>query len=263
VFGARLSSRILLDGRNPARGAFRARTAAGAPKAPMPSSPPSAPSRHAPLFQSAQFATSVAESAELNRAELLLRPELAFVGRSNAGKSSAINALTQQKQLAFASKTPGRTQLLNFFGLSRRGAGGERELAAYLVDLPGYGFAKVDDATRERWDLLVGDYLATRRMLAGVVLVMDARRPLQLADEDLLGWLQRRERPELLRLHLLLSKADQLSTTQKREALAIAEARAELLPMPTSVQLFSAPKREGLAELQDALGQVLDETAVS
>jgi GTP-binding protein len=221
-------------------------------------------SDYAALFQSAAFATSVAESAELNRADLLLLPELAFVGRSNAGKSSAINALTQQRQLAFASKTPGRTQLLNFFTLSRRSDGarqGGRDAGrfpcAYLVDLPGYGFARVDDATRERWDLLVGGYLATRRMLAGVVLVMDARRPLQTADEDLVGWLLRRERPESLRLHLLLSKADQLNTVQRRQAQALAEARAEALPFPTSVQLFSALKREGVAELQDALGQVL------
>jgi GTP-binding protein len=222
----------------------------------------SAASRYAALFQSAQFALSVAEAAELNHAALSLLPELAFVGRSNAGKSSAINALTQQKQLAFASKTPGRTQLLNFFRLTRRTATGEREPCGYLVDLPGYGFAKVDDATRTRWDQLVGGYLATRRMLAGVVLVMDARRPLQTADEALLGWLQQRERPEALRLHLLLSKADQLSTTAKRAALAVAESRAETLPMPTSVQLFSALTRDGLADLQDAAGQMLDLAAV-
>ena len=227
------------------------------------SATPSAASGYAPLFQSAQFALSVAEAAELNRAALTLVPELAFVGRSNAGKSSAINALTQQKQLAFASKTPGRTQLLNFFGLSRRNAAGARVPCGYLVDLPGYGFAKVDDATRTRWDQLVGGYLATRRMLAGVVLVMDARRPLQAADEALLGWLQQRAQPEALRLHLLLSKADQLSTTDKRAALAQAEARAETLPMPTSVQLFSALTRDGLADLQDAAGQMLDQAVVA
>ncbi len=227
------------------------------------SATPSAASGYAPLFQSAQFALSVAEAAELNRAALALLPELAFVGRSNAGKSSAINALTQQKQLAFASKTPGRTQLLNFFGLSWRNAAGARVPCGYLVDLPGYGFAKVDDATRTRWDQLVGGYLATRRMLAGVVLVMDARRPLQAADEALLGWLQQRAQPEALRLHLLLSKADQLSTTGKRAALAQAEARAETLPMPTSVQLFSALTRDGLADLQDAAGQMLDQAVVA
>jgi len=139
------------------------------------------------LFHSARFATSVAESVQLNAAELAMLPEVAFVGRSNAGKSSAINTLTQQRQLAFASKTPGRTQLLNFFALSRRLATGRSEAVAYLVDLPDYGFAKVDDATRIRWDQLVGGYLQSRRMLVGVVLVMDARRPLLGADEELIG----------------------------------------------------------------------------
>lgn len=220
-------------------------------------------SHAAGLFHSARFATSVAEAEQLNAAELAMLPEVAFVGRSNAGKSSAINVLTQQRQLAFASKTPGRTQLLNFFTLTRRGAEGRSEPVGYLVDLPGYGFAKVDDVTRTRWDQLVGGYLATRRMLAGVVLVMDARRPLQAADEALLGWLQQRAQPEALRLHLLLSKADQLSTIGKRAALAQAEARAETLPMPTSVQLFSALTRDGLADLQDAAGQMLDQATVS
>jgi len=173
------------------------------------------------LFHSARFATSVAESVQLNAAELAMLPEVAFVGRSNAGKSSAINTLTQQRQLAFASKTPGRTQLLNFFALSRRLATGRSEAVAYLVDLPGYGFAKVDDATRIRWDQLVGGYLQSRRMLVGVVLVMDARRPLLGAD------------------------------------LRQAEARADTLPMPTSVQIFSSLKKLGVAELQDAVASML------
>lgn len=209
------------------------------------------------LFHSARFATSVAEPEQLNQADLLLLPEVAFVGRSNAGKSSAINALTQQRQLAFASKTPGRTQLLNFFGLSRRDEQGQAATRAYLVDLPGYGFAKVDDATRNRWDTLVGGYLQSRRMLAGVVLVMDARRPLMPADDELLRWLMLRDEPARMRLHMLLSKADQLGTAEKRRAQAAAEEHAASLPMPTSVQLFSALKRDGLDELQDTLGQLL------
>jgi GTP-binding protein len=212
---------------------------------------------YAGLFHSARFATSVAEPEQLNNADLALLPEVAFVGRSNAGKSSAINALTQQRQLAFASKTPGRTQLLNFFALTRKDDGGHAVIRAYLVDLPGYGFAKVDDATRSRWDTLVGGYLQARRMLSGVVLVMDARRPLMPADHELLHWLMRRDEPAKIRLHLLLSKADQLSTTEKRRAKAAAEAHAERLPMPTSVQLFSALKRDGVDELQDTLGQLL------
>jgi len=210
---------------------------------------------YAGLFHSARFVTSVAEPEQLNDAAVELLPEVAFVGRSNAGKSTAINALTQQRQLAFASKTPGRTQLLNFFGL--KDETGHSVTRAYLVDLPGYGFAKVDDETRSRWDTLVGGYLQSRRMLRGVVLVMDARRPLMAPDLALIEWLLRRDDPAKLRLHMLLSKADQLSTTEKRRALAQAEAHAETLPMPTSVQLYSAPKREGIEELQDTLGQLL------
>jgi len=211
----------------------------------------------ASLFHSARFATSVAELDQINAADLDLLPELAFVGRSNAGKSSAINALTQQRQLAFASKTPGRTQLLNFFVLSRKDAGGRSVRRAYLVDLPGYGFARVDAATRARWDGLVGGYLQSRRMLAGVVLVMDARRPLLNPDQALLQWLARRAEPQRIRLHMLLSKADQLGTAERRRAQAAAEAQAQRLPMPTSVQLYSARTREGLDELQQTLGQML------
>ncbi len=212
---------------------------------------------YAGLFHSARFVTSVAEPEQLNDAAVELLPEIAFVGRSNAGKSTAINTLTQQRQLAFASKTPGRTQMLNFFGLSSKAADGRSVTRAYLVDLPGYGFAKVDDATRSRWDTLVGGYLQSRRMLSGVVLVMDARRPLMPADHELLQWLRQRDDPAKLRLHLLLSKADQLGTMEKRRALALVEAFADELPMLTSVQLYSALKRDGLEELQDTLGQLL------
>lgn len=206
-------------------------------------------------FRQATFATSVAELDQLNRAGLAMAPEIAFVGRSNAGKSSVINVLTDRRRLAFSSKTPGRTQLLNFFALP--GPDASSAPVGYLVDLPGYGFAKVDDETRARWDALVGGYLKGRRMLAGVVLVMHARHPLKPADEALLGWLAARERPEALRLHLLLNKADQLTRTQQRAAMQAAEARAHALPMPTSVQLFSALKRDGVDELRMTLGQIL------
>jgi GTP-binding protein len=214
-------------------------------------------SHAAGLFHSARFATSVAESGQLNAADLAMLPEVAFVGRSNAGKSSAINVLTQQRQLAFASKTPGRTQLLNFFTLTRRNAEGRSEPVAYLVDLPGYGFAKVDDETRLRWDQLVGGYLQSRRLLAGVVLVMDARRPLMPADEELIAWLGGRDDARKLRLHFLLTKADQLTQSQRAQALRQAEQRAERLALPTSVQLFSALKKDGVSELQDNVASML------
>lgn len=209
------------------------------------------------LLSSARFATSVADVGPLRTSALALVPEIAFAGRSNAGKSSSLNTLVGRRQLAFASKTPGRTQMLNFFELAERDRQGGSVPVAYLVDLPGYGFARVDDATRAKWDQLVGGYLRDRRMLVGVVLVMDSRHPLRPADAELIGWLAARQRPQRLRLHLLLNKADQLTAAARREALAIAEARAHDLPMPTSVQLFSALKREGVEALRDTVLQML------
>jgi GTP-binding protein len=214
-----------------------------------------------PIFETALFALSVAELAEINSARLALLPEIAFVGRSNAGKSSVINVLTNQRRLAFASKTPGRTQLLNFFSLSRRDSAGSLEPCAYLVDLPGYGYARVDDATRQRWDQLVGGYLQTRRMLAGVVLVVDARRGLLTADAGLLAWMAGRERPDALHVHLLLNKCDQLTARERQVARHAAELRADALPMPTSVQLFSALKRDGVDELRSVLAHVVRQGA--
>lgn len=211
----------------------------------------------APAFETAQFALSVAELEQINTARLALLPEVAFVGRSNSGKSSVINVLTNRRRLAFASKTPGRTQLLNFFTLSRRNDAGALEPCAHLVDLPGYGFARVDDATRSRWDQLVGGYLQTRRMLTCVVLVIDARRGLTPADDELLAWMEGRAQPEALHLHMLLNKADQLKARERHAIQAAAEARAHGLPMPTSVQWFSALKRDGLDELREVLQQVL------
>jgi len=209
-------------------------------------------------FESARFTISVADLAQLNRAPLAMVPEVAFVGRSNAGKSTVINVLTAQRQLAHASKTPGRTQLLNFFELSERDAAGEPQTRAYLVDLPGYGFARVHEDTRSRWDELVGGYLAARRLLAGVVLVMDARRPLTSTDEQLLAWLAARADTDRLRVHLLLNKADQIGRGERARMLGQAEHRAESLPMPVSVQLFSGLKREGLDELREALAQIIE-----
>jgi GTP-binding protein len=208
-------------------------------------------------LESARFATSVADLAELNAAGLAMAPEIAFVGRSNAGKSSTINALTRRRRLAFAAKTPGRTQLLNFFALSTRDDTGRETTRGYLVDLPGYGFAKVDAATRARWDRLVGGYLHTRRMLRGVVLVMDARHPLKPADEALLGWLAARADAHSLRVHVLLNKADQLRSAQRAAALARVEQHVADLPMPVSVQLFSAATREGIEALHAAIDEML------
>lgn len=209
------------------------------------------------VLDSARFAISVADLTQLNRAPLAMVPEVAFAGRSNAGKSTVINVLAGRRQLAHASKTPGRTQLLNFFELSVREVAGTARIVGYLVDLPGYGFAKVDARTRLQWDELAGGYLASRRLLAGVVVVMDARRPLTAGDEHLLAWLGARDDAPRLRVHLLLNKADQIGRGERLRALAQTEQRAESLPMPVSVQLLSALKREGVDELRLAVMQII------
>jgi GTP-binding protein len=211
------------------------------------------------LFESAQFSTSVASFSELNAASLAMLPELAFVGRSNVGKSSVINTLANRRQLAYASKTPGRTQLLNFFQLSERSTDGSSVARAYAVDLPGYGFAKVDASKRAAWDELAGGYLATRRYLVGVVLVMDARRPLVQADEVLLAWLSRRDHASRTRVHLLLNKSDQLNRAERTAALRTVEQRIATLPLSVSAQLFSARTRDGLEQLQATLERIIAE----
>ena len=162
-------------------------------------------------------------------------PEIAFAGRSNAGKSSAINALAGRRRLAFASKTPGRTQLINFFSLAGR---------AYLVDLPGYGYSGVPAAVRAHWETLVGGYLASRPSLAAVVLVMDARHPFMPLDLRLVEWLERAGRP----MHVLLTKADKLSRQASRVTLDKARAHLARLRPGSTVQLFSALKGEGIDE---------------
>src|SRR2546421_1539404 len=167
-------------------------------------------------------------------------PEIAFVGRSNSGKSSAINTLAGRRRLAFVSKTPGRTQLINFFSLGD---------SAYLVDLPGYGFAGVPAAVREHWDFLVGGYVAERASLAGVIIVMDARHPLTPLDERLIEWLRDAGRGA----HILLTKADKLSRQSAQATLARVRARAATLLPGMTVQLFSSLKGEGVDEALEAL----------
>jgi GTP-binding protein len=167
-------------------------------------------------------------------------PEVAFAGRSNAGKSSAINALVGRRRLAFVSKTPGRTQLINFFSL-----GG----SSYLVDLPGYGYAGVPAEVRRHWEELVGGYVATRESLAGVVVMMDIRHPLTPLDRELLAWLREAGRP----VHILLTKADKLS--RQAATATLQRVRRELAHeyVGATAQLFSSMKPEGLAEAQKAV----------
>jgi GTP-binding protein len=194
-----------------------------------------------PLAQAA-YAISVHDPRELPRPGA---PEIAFAGRSNAGKSSVINTLAGRRRLAFVSKTPGRTQLINFFSL-----GG----TAYLVDLPGYGYAGVPGEVRDHWRHLVGSYIAARSSLAAVVVVMDARHPLTELDLTLLEWLRSSGR----RAHVLLTKSDKLSKQAGQATLARVRARlAELVPGATA-QLFSSLKREGVGEAAGVLARFAD-----
>lgn len=198
------------------------------------------------LFDSARFTISVAELAGLPPENL---PEIAFAGRSNSGKSTTINVLTRQTRLAFSSKTPGRTQLLNFFELTQKNEEDVRHPVGTLVDLPGYGFAKAPGNARATWDALVGGYVGQRESLEGIVIVMDSRRPFMPGDEALIEFLAHRP----VKLHFLLNKADQLKTMEKRAALKLAQTRAAAMGEHVSTQLFSGLKREGIEELQGTL----------
>ena len=170
-------------------------------------------------------------------------PELAFAGRSNAGKSSAINAITGRRRLAFVSKTPGRTQLINFFALGE---------AAFLVDLPGYGYAGVPAEVRHHWDTLVGGYIAERKCLAGVVVVMDARHPLMPLDRRLIEWLRDAGRP----VHALLTKSDKISRQAAQKTLAEVRRELQQLCPGSTAQLFSSLKGDGVAEAAAALARL-------
>lgn len=171
--------------------------------------------------------------------------EVAFAGRSNAGKSSALNALTGQKSLARTSKTPGRTQAINYFSLDE---------SRHLVDLPGYGYAKVSRNTKDQWQAHLGEYLVSREALRGLVLVMDVRHPLQEADIRLLQWIENTGVP----IHILLTKADKLSRNKALATLHQTRADLEHYPAPVSIQLFSALKKTGLDEARAHIARWLE-----
>jgi GTP-binding protein len=183
-------------------------------------------------FHSAAFYRSASAPEDLPASA----GEIAFAGRSNAGKSSALNALTGRR-LAFVSKTPGRTQLINFFAL-----GADR----FLVDLPGYGYAKVPAATRAPWEKLLGGYLQERAALRGMVLVMDVRHPLTELDRRMLAWFGPTRKP----VHVVLAKADKLSRSAALVTLRKAERDLAALSPNFSAQLFSSLKKTGLEEAQ-------------
>lgn len=184
------------------------------------------------LLHQAQFLTSARTVEQCPPDEGC---EVAFAGRSNAGKSSAINRLTGQRGLARTSKTPGRTQLINFFELDEQ---------RRLVDLPGYGYAKVDKQTRAQWQHHLDDYLARRQALAGLVLLMDIRHPLKEFDLLILDWSARANMP----LHILLTKADKLKFGAAKSTLLKLRGTLKTHPAPLSIQLFSATAGTGCDE---------------
>lgn len=171
--------------------------------------------------------------------------EVAFAGRSNAGKSSALNAITGRKDLARTSKTPGRTQLINFFSMNA----GRR-----LADLPGYGYAKVPEKMRQHWRELMSKYVETRQSLAGLVIVMDARRPLTDFDIQMIEWSQANG----LDVHLLLTKADKLS---RGESISTLRAVRDAVNDVATAQLFSAVGKTGVDEARGRVIGMLAEAA--
>jgi GTP-binding protein len=181
-----------------------------------------------PLFQKAVFLTTVANLRDLPADAVR---EVAFAGRSNAGKSSAINTLAGRVRLAYVSKTPGRTQHLNYFTLAD---------GKYFVDLPGYGYAKAPEEIRSQWEGLIGPYLSKRDQLVGLVVIMDIRRPLTELDLRLVDWFRPTGRP----IHILLSKADKLSRQDQNKTLKTVQAElASWGEGEYTVQLFSSLKK--------------------
>ena len=195
-------------------------------------------------FTKAQFLIS---APSINQCPEDTGREVAFAGRSNAGKSSAINTLTDNAKLARTSKTPGRTQLLNFFSLSED---------CRLVDLPGYGFAKVSKATKQAWDRNLAGYLQERQSLQGLVMLMDIRHPLQQYEWQMIRWASESKMP----VHLLLTKADKLKRGPAKNTLLQVqrELENEGLSENLSIQTFSSLKKEGLKELKHQLLQWLN-----
>lgn len=191
-------------------------------------------------LHTAHFLTSAPQLEHLPPFEL---PEIAFVGRSNAGKSTAINTLTQQTRLAFASKTPGRTQHINLFGVGK-----QKVDDAVLADLPGYGYAAVPKEAKLRWQRVMGNYLMTRQNLRGVVLMCDPRHGLTELDDILLEVIRPRVE-EGLKFLVLLTKADKLTRSDGAKALSIARLQAG----GGEVKLFSALKQQGVDEAAELL----------
>lgn len=201
------------------------------------------PAPASPDYRRAHFLTS---ASKLSQCPEDSGWEVAFAGRSNAGKSSAINSLTENAKLARTSRTPGRTQLINFFSLSEQ---------QRLVDLPGYGFAKVPLAVKREWTRQLENYLQKRQSLRGLVLLMDVRHPLQPFDQQMLSWAITGAMP----VHILLTKADKLKNGPARSTLLQVQKELGQYGDLVSVQLFSALKHSGHKELITVLNTWLTE----
>ncbi|MDD5276016.1 MAG: ribosome biogenesis GTP-binding protein YihA/YsxC [Methylovulum sp.] len=198
-----------------------------------------------PIYQQAKFINS---SPHLRNTPPDEGREVAFAGRSNAGKSSAINTLTRQNSLARISKTPGRTQMLNFF---------EINADLRFVDLPGYGYAKVPVAVKLEWHKLMETYLTSRKSLCAIVLVMDVRLPLTDFDWQMVEWCQHTGLP----LHILLTKADKLAYGASKNTLLKVQKELKGLTVPVTLQLFSSLKKTGIDELHNALDELFSGAA--
>ena len=194
------------------------------------------------IYAQARFLTSAAKPSQ---APTDTGAEVAFAGRSNAGKSSALNVITNQTKLARTSKTPGRTQLLNFFQIN--------DEDVRLVDLPGYGFAKVPLAVKRNWEKALSAYLETRKSLKGMILLCDVRRGLTEYDQQMILWCDQAG----LRVHILLTKSDKLKKGPAKASLLATQRLLPSLHASASVQLFSALKKTGLDEARRQLDQWL------
>ena len=193
------------------------------------------------VFENIDFEKSI---SELNQSPEDIGSEVAFVGRSNAGKSTAINSITNRNSLAKTSKTPGRTQLINFFKVNEN---------KRFVDLPGYGFAKASKEKQKSWNRLVTNYIKYRQSLKGVVLIIDIRRGFGEMDLMFLDFYL----PLNKRLHILLTKADKLS--KQKQSLILNEAR-EIYGSIATIQIFSGTKKIGISEAQDQVTKFLENT---
>ena len=196
-----------------------------------------------PIYHQAKFINS---SPDLKDTPEDQGKEIAFAGRSNAGKSSAINTLTRQNGLARISKTPGRTQMLNFFEINDQ---------KRFVDLPGYGYAKVPIAVKKKWHELMEKYLTQRKSLCAIILVMDVRHPLTEFDWQMVNWCQHTGLP----LHILLTKADKLTYGAAKNTLLQVQRELVDINFPLTIQLFSALKKTGVDEVHHALNYLFNQ----